>query len=144
MMALRGSFMKSFEDINGFGTDIQEQDQKESQNQTKPSTEWKGQSQRYINRGELKRVIKQEVKRAANSSSISSSQNMAFVSSPSSTNEVNTAYGVSTNNMQVSNASTQVSIASTQVSNANLSDAIVYAFLANQLNGSQLVHEDLE
>ncbi|GKC32935.1 putative ribonuclease H-like domain-containing protein [Tanacetum coccineum] len=39
---------------------------------------------------------------------------MAFVSSPSSTNEVNTAYGVSTNNMQVSNASTQVSIASTQ------------------------------
>ncbi|GKA20670.1 hypothetical protein Tco_0700659 [Tanacetum coccineum] len=27
-------------------TDIQEQDQKESQNQTKPSTEWKGQSQR--------------------------------------------------------------------------------------------------
>ncbi|GJY23662.1 hypothetical protein Tco_0397320 [Tanacetum coccineum] len=28
------------------GTDIQEQDQKESQNQTKPSTEWKGQSQR--------------------------------------------------------------------------------------------------
>ncbi|GKA50381.1 hypothetical protein Tco_0743454 [Tanacetum coccineum] len=27
------------------GTVIQEQDQKESQNQTKPSTEWKGQSQ---------------------------------------------------------------------------------------------------
>nr|GEW46247.1 ribonuclease H-like domain-containing protein [Tanacetum cinerariifolium] len=27
---------------------------------------------------------------------------------------------------------------------ANLSDAIVYAFLANQPNGSQLVHEDLE
>ncbi|GJT84982.1 ankyrin repeat-containing protein ITN1-like protein isoform X1 [Tanacetum coccineum] len=27
-------------------TDIQEKDQKESQNQTKPSTEWKGQSQR--------------------------------------------------------------------------------------------------
>nr|GFC72997.1 hypothetical protein [Tanacetum cinerariifolium] len=29
-------------------------------------------------------------------------------------------------------------------STANLSDATVYAFLANQLNGSQLVHEDLE
>ncbi|GKB74161.1 hypothetical protein Tco_0935573, partial [Tanacetum coccineum] len=29
-------------------------------------------------------------------------------------------------------------------STANLSDAIVYAFLANQPNGSQLVHEDLE
>ncbi|GJY93597.1 putative ribonuclease H-like domain-containing protein [Tanacetum coccineum] len=72
------------------------------------------------------------------------SQNMAFVSSPSSTYEVNTAYGVSTANTQVSPASTQVSIASTQVSTANLSDATVYAFLASQSNGSQLVHEDLE
>ncbi|GJY24726.1 ribonuclease H-like domain-containing protein [Tanacetum coccineum] len=69
---------------------------------------------------------------------------MAFVSSPSSTNEVNTAYGVSTNNTQVSPTSTQVSIASTQVSTANLSDTTVYAFLASQPNGSHLVHEDLE
>ncbi|GJV25822.1 putative ribonuclease H-like domain-containing protein [Tanacetum coccineum] len=58
-------------------------------------------------------------------------------SSTSSTNEVNTAYGVST-------ANTQVSTASTQVSTANLSDDTVYAFLASQPNGSQLVHEDLE
>nr|GFC34999.1 hypothetical protein [Tanacetum cinerariifolium] len=35
-------------------------------------------------------------------------------------------------------------IASPQVSTANLSDATVYAFLANQPNRSQLVHEDLE
>ncbi|GKF86329.1 ribonuclease H-like domain-containing protein, partial [Tanacetum coccineum] len=56
---------------------------------------------------------------------------MAFVSSPRSTNEVNTAYGVSTTN-------TQVSTAITQVSTANLSDDIVYAFLASQPNGSQL------
>ncbi|GJY72864.1 hypothetical protein Tco_0477295 [Tanacetum coccineum] len=69
---------------------------------------------------------------------------MAFVSSPSSTNEVNTAYGVNTANTQVSPASTQVSTASTQVSTANLYDDIVYAFLASQPNGSQLVHEDLE
>ncbi|GJT74973.1 putative ribonuclease H-like domain-containing protein [Tanacetum coccineum] len=69
---------------------------------------------------------------------------MAFVSSSSSTNEVNTADGVSNANTQVSSASTQVSIASTQVSTANLSDATVYAFLANQPNWSQLVHEDLE
>ncbi|GJV40433.1 putative ribonuclease H-like domain-containing protein [Tanacetum coccineum] len=69
---------------------------------------------------------------------------MAFVSSPSSTNEVNTAYEVSTNNTQVSPASTQVSIASTQISTANLSDTTVYAFLASQPNGSHLVHEDLE
>ncbi|GJW92607.1 retrovirus-related pol polyprotein from transposon TNT 1-94 [Tanacetum coccineum] len=60
------------------------------------------------------------------------------------TNEVNTAYGVSTANTQVSPASTQVSTASTQVSTANLSDDTVYAFLASQPNGSQLVHEDLE
>ncbi|GJZ58124.1 putative ribonuclease H-like domain-containing protein [Tanacetum coccineum] len=63
--------------------------------------------------------------------------NLAFVSSTSSTNEVNTAYGVST-------ANTQVSTASTQVSTANLSDDTVYAFLASQPNGSHLVHEDLE
>ncbi|GKE43585.1 hypothetical protein Tco_1470869, partial [Tanacetum coccineum] len=69
---------------------------------------------------------------------------MAFISSPSSTNEVNTAYGVSIANTQVSPASTQVSTANTQVSTANLYDAIVYAFLASQPNRSQLVHEDLE
>nr|GEV36769.1 xylulose kinase-1 [Tanacetum cinerariifolium] len=80
-----------------------------------------------------------------------------FIAPSTDTNEVNTAYGVSTTNTQVSpartqvsNASTQVSPASTQVSNAstqvstaNLSDATVYAFLASQPNGSQLVHEDL-
>ncbi|GJV11568.1 putative ribonuclease H-like domain-containing protein [Tanacetum coccineum] len=41
-------------------------------------------------------------------------------------------------------SSSLISTASTQVSTANLSDATVYAFLANQTNGSQLVHEDLE
>ncbi|GJW07218.1 hypothetical protein Tco_1569641 [Tanacetum coccineum] len=90
------------------------------------------------------KIIEQEVKGTASSSSSSNSQNMAFVSSPSSTNEVNTAYGVSTANTQVSPASTQVSTASTQVSTANLSDDTVYAFLASQPNGSQLVYEDLE
>ncbi|GKA82017.1 ribonuclease H-like domain-containing protein [Tanacetum coccineum] len=59
---------------------------------------------------------------------------MAFVSSLSSTNEVNTAYEVSTTNTQVSPASTQVSTASTQVSTASLSDDTVYAFLASQPN----------
>ncbi|GJY59316.1 ribonuclease H-like domain-containing protein [Tanacetum coccineum] len=90
------------------------------------------------------KIVEQEVKGTASLSSSSSSQNVAFVSSSSSTNEVNTAYGVSTANTQVSPASTQVSTASTQVSTANLCDDIVYAFLASQPNGSQLVHEDLE
>ncbi|GKE74280.1 ribonuclease H-like domain-containing protein, partial [Tanacetum coccineum] len=78
------------------------------------------------------KIVEQEVN--------SSSQNMAFVSSPSSTNKVNTAYRISTANTQDSPASNQVSTAST----ANFSDAIVYAFLASQSNGSQLVHEDLK
>ncbi|GJV98685.1 hypothetical protein Tco_1553937 [Tanacetum coccineum] len=38
----------------------------------------------------------------------------------------------------------ELGTASTQVSTANLSDDTVYAFLASQPNGSQLVHEDLE
>nr|GEW94661.1 hypothetical protein [Tanacetum cinerariifolium] len=61
-----------------------------------------------------------------------------------STNEVYIAYGVSTTNTQSSTASTQVSTANSQTSTANLSDATVYAFLANQSNRPQLVHEDLE
>ncbi|GKE08454.1 hypothetical protein Tco_1412005 [Tanacetum coccineum] len=86
------------------------------------------------------KIVEQVVKGTASSSS----QNMDFVSSPSSTNEVNISYGVSTANTQVSPASTQLSTASTQVSTANLSDDTVYAFLATQPNGSQLVYEDLE
>nr|GFC83631.1 hypothetical protein [Tanacetum cinerariifolium] len=73
------------------------------------------------------KIVEQEVKGTANSSSSLSSQNMDFVSSPSSTNKVNTAYGVSTANTQVSPTSTQLSptssqvnTASTQVSTANL------------------------
>ncbi|GJY54261.1 ribonuclease H-like domain-containing protein [Tanacetum coccineum] len=89
-------------------------------------------------------IVDQEVKRTTSSSSSLSSQNMAFMSSPSSTNEVNTTYGVSTTKTQVSPASTQVSTASTQVSTTNLSDDTVYAFLASQPNGSQFVYEDLE
>ncbi|GKC81460.1 ribonuclease H-like domain-containing protein [Tanacetum coccineum] len=57
---------------------------------------------------------------------------MAFVLSPSSTNEVNTT------NVQVSTANSPVSTADSIDSTANLSDATVYAFLANQPNGSQL------
>nr|GEU77419.1 putative ribonuclease H-like domain-containing protein [Tanacetum cinerariifolium] len=74
------------------------------------------------------KIAKQEI-RGTTSLKIS---NMDFMSSssPNSTKEVPTIFGAST--------------ASPQVSTANLSDAIVYAFLANQPNGSQLMHEDLE
>ncbi|GJZ50154.1 putative ribonuclease H-like domain-containing protein [Tanacetum coccineum] len=62
--------------------------------------------------------------------------NVAFVSTPSSTNDVNTT------SVQVSTVSTPVS--TTSSNSANLSDATVYAFLENQPDGSHLVHEDLE
>nr|GEV19805.1 hypothetical protein [Tanacetum cinerariifolium] len=76
------------------------------------------------------KIIEQEVR--GTTSTNTSYQNMAFVSSPSpnSASEVPTVFEVSTT--------------SSQVSIVNLSDATVYAFLANQPNGSQLVHEDLE
>ncbi|GJS73464.1 ribonuclease H-like domain-containing protein [Tanacetum coccineum] len=86
------------------------------------------------------KIVKQEVKGTTSLSS----QNVAFVSSSSSTNEVNTAYEVSTTKTQVSPASTHVSTTSTQISTANLCDNTIYAFLASQPNGSQLVHEDLK
>ncbi|GJS18924.1 hypothetical protein Tco_0413396 [Tanacetum coccineum] len=85
------------------------------------------------------KVYEPEVK--GMSSSNLSTQNMAFVSSSnnntSSTYElVNTAHGVST-------ASTQVNAAySTNID--NLSDAVIYAFLASQSNSHQLVNEDLQ
>ncbi|GJY37849.1 hypothetical protein Tco_0424213 [Tanacetum coccineum] len=50
----------------------------------------------------------------------------------------------SSSSSSISTANTQVSTASTQVSTANLSDDTIYAFLASQPNGSHLVHEDLE
>ncbi|GKC92208.1 hypothetical protein Tco_1157650, partial [Tanacetum coccineum] len=75
------------------------------------------------------------------SSSSSSTQNMAFVSSLnnniSNTNEaVNTAHRVST-------ASTHVN-ATNSTNIDNLSDAVICSFFASQPNNPQLVHEDLQ
>ncbi|GJU62290.1 putative ribonuclease H-like domain-containing protein [Tanacetum coccineum] len=84
------------------------------------------------------KIVEPEVKRSVTSSSNSGSQNLAFLSGHSSTNDVNTA------NVHVSTGSTPVSTASTNNSTACLSDATVYAYLATQPNGSQVVHEDLE
>nr|GEX42727.1 hypothetical protein [Tanacetum cinerariifolium] len=46
--------------------------------------------------------------------------------------------------LRFSTVSTPVSTVSSHDNTTNLNDATVYAFLANQPNGSQLVHEDLE
>nr|GEY43682.1 hypothetical protein [Tanacetum cinerariifolium] len=75
------------------------------------------------------------------SSSISSIQNMAFVSSSnnntSSTNgAVNTTNGASTTSTQVNAAySTNIN---------NLSDAVICLFFASQPNNPQIIHEDYE
>nr|GEY25933.1 hypothetical protein [Tanacetum cinerariifolium] len=84
------------------------------------------------------KIVEQEVKRTIVSISSSGSPNMAFLSFLGSTNEIDTA------TIQVSAASTPVSTVSAYDNTANLSDATMYAFLANQPNGSQLVHEDLD
>ncbi|GKA22987.1 putative ribonuclease H-like domain-containing protein, partial [Tanacetum coccineum] len=84
------------------------------------------------------KIVEQEVKRTVTSSSNSGSHNMAFVLTPSNTNEVNTA------NVHISTTSSTVSTDSTHDNTANLSDATVYTLLVKQPNRSQLVHEDLE
>nr|GEV44884.1 hypothetical protein [Tanacetum cinerariifolium] len=84
------------------------------------------------------KIVEQKVKRTITTSSSSGSQNMAFLSSPGSTNEIDTI------NIQVIIVSTPVSTVNTHDNTANLRNETVYAFLANHPNGSQLVHKDLE
>ncbi|GJR57593.1 hypothetical protein Tco_1499755 [Tanacetum coccineum] len=83
------------------------------------------------------KVYEPEVK--GTSSSSTSTQNIAFVSSNNSgsTNEaVNIVH-------EVSAASTQVSAANSTNVN-NLSDAVIYAFFSSQPNNPQLTNEDLQ
>ncbi|GKB79237.1 hypothetical protein Tco_0946132, partial [Tanacetum coccineum] len=83
------------------------------------------------------KVYEPEVK--GTSSSNTSTQNMAFVSSNNSgsTNEVvNTTHGVSAVSTQVS------AFNSTNVD--NLSDAVICAFFSSQPNNPQLANEDLQ
>nr|GEU41758.1 hypothetical protein [Tanacetum cinerariifolium] len=80
------------------------------------------------------RVFESNVKGSTGSSS--STQNVAFVSSDntSSTNEVNTAFGVSTSsghNLQKEGSS-------------SYTDDLMYSFFANHSSGPQLDHEDLK
>ncbi|GJU57988.1 hypothetical protein Tco_1235754 [Tanacetum coccineum] len=77
-----------------------------------------------------------EIHGAGSIGSSSSAQNVTFVSSEStsSTNDVSTAYGVSTSsgyNSQRENSS-------------SYTDELMYSFFANQSSGPQLDHEDLE
>nr|GEW11654.1 hypothetical protein [Tanacetum cinerariifolium] len=78
-------------------------------------------------------IVEQEVKRTVTTSLNLGSQKMAFLSSPGSTNEVDTA------NIQVSTVSTPVSTVSSHDNTANLSDATVS--LRNQ--ESMLMNQDI-
>ncbi|GJT48798.1 hypothetical protein Tco_1160268 [Tanacetum coccineum] len=80
------------------------------------------------------RVFESDVKGSTTSSS--STLNMAFVSSEStsSTNDVSTAYGVSTSSSH--NSQREGSLSYT--------DELMYSFFANQSSGPQLDHKDLE
>ncbi|GKE62553.1 hypothetical protein Tco_1512920 [Tanacetum coccineum] len=84
------------------------------------------------------KIVEQKVKKFVDASS--GAQNLAFMtaSSTSSTNDVNTA------SPQVSTASPNVNTASPQVSTASLSDNAMYAFMVENPNGSDLLHQDLE
>ncbi|GKB55505.1 ribonuclease H-like domain-containing protein [Tanacetum coccineum] len=80
------------------------------------------------------RVFESDVKGSTASSS--STQNVAFVSSEStsSTNDVSTAYGVSTSSGHNSQ----------REGSSSYTDELTYSFFANQSSSPQLDHEDLE
>ncbi|GKB72170.1 putative ribonuclease H-like domain-containing protein [Tanacetum coccineum] len=84
------------------------------------------------------KIVEQKVKKTIDTSS--GGQNFAFTTAPStsSTNEANTACP------QVSAASPSFNAASSQVCTASVSDNTVYAFMVENPNGSNVLHQDLE
>ncbi|GKB71150.1 putative ribonuclease H-like domain-containing protein [Tanacetum coccineum] len=113
------------------------------------STEWNTHVVVWMNKPEVKtmsiddlynnfKIIEQKVKKYVGASS--GAQNLAFMTAPStsSTNDANTA------SPQVSTASPNVNAASPQVSTASFSDNAVYAFMVENPNGSNILHQDLE
>ncbi|GJY32366.1 hypothetical protein Tco_0415861 [Tanacetum coccineum] len=86
------------------------------------------------------KIVEQDVKKSVGASTCA--QNMAFMTAPStsSTNDVNTAKPA----YEVSTVSPHVNIASPQVSTTNFSNNVVYAFMVENPNGSNLLQQDLE
>ncbi|GJR20614.1 putative ribonuclease H-like domain-containing protein [Tanacetum coccineum] len=84
------------------------------------------------------KIVEQNVKKYVDASS--GAQNLAFMTAPStsSTNDANTA------SSQVSTASPNVNVTSPQVSTASVSDNTVYAFMVENPNCSNVLHQDLE
>ncbi|GJT00550.1 ribonuclease H-like domain-containing protein [Tanacetum coccineum] len=86
------------------------------------------------------KIVEQSVKKYVGASS--GAQNLAFMTTPttSSTNDVNTAKPA----YEVSTIIPNVNTASPQVSTASFSDNVVYAFMVENPNGSNLLQQDLE
>ncbi|GJU89241.1 putative ribonuclease H-like domain-containing protein [Tanacetum coccineum] len=86
------------------------------------------------------KIVKQSVKKYVGASS--GAQNLAFMTAPSTTctNDVNTANPA----YEVSTVSPNVNTPSQQVSTASFSDNVVYAFMVENPNGSNLLQQDLE
>ncbi|GJU25129.1 putative ribonuclease H-like domain-containing protein [Tanacetum coccineum] len=86
------------------------------------------------------KIVEQSVNKFVGASS--GAQNLAFMTTPStsSTNDVNTAIPA----YEVSTASPNVNVASPHVSTASFSDNVVYAFMVENPNGSNLLQQDLE
>ncbi|GJX02954.1 ribonuclease H-like domain-containing protein, partial [Tanacetum coccineum] len=86
----------------------------------------------------ISKIVEQKVKKTVGTSS--GGQNLAFMTAPSSssTNDANTACS------QVSAASPSVNTTSPQVCTASVSDNTVYAFMVENPNGSNVLHQDLE
>ncbi|GKF07977.1 hypothetical protein Tco_0042201 [Tanacetum coccineum] len=84
------------------------------------------------------KIVEQKVKKSVGTSS--GAQNVAFMTAPStsSTNDANTA------SPQVSVASLNVNATSLHVSIASVCDNNVYAFMVENPNGFNVLHQDLE
>ncbi|GKA22554.1 ribonuclease H-like domain-containing protein, partial [Tanacetum coccineum] len=84
------------------------------------------------------KIVEQKIKKTAGTSS--GGQNLAFMTAPSSSSTNN----ANTTSSQVSAASPSVNTASPQVCTAGVSDNTVYAFMVENPNGSNVLHQDLE
>ncbi|GJY30714.1 hypothetical protein Tco_0414209 [Tanacetum coccineum] len=86
------------------------------------------------------KIVEQKVKKSVSASS--GAQKLAFMTASStiSTNDVNTAKPA----YEVSTVSSNVNTTSPQVSISSFSDNVVYAFMVENPNGSNLLQQDLE
>nr|GEY95602.1 hypothetical protein [Tanacetum cinerariifolium] len=86
------------------------------------------------------KIVEQDVKKSVGTST--GAQNLAFMTalSTSSTNDVNTANPA----YKASTVGPNLNTASPQVSTANFSDNVVYAFMVENPNGSNLLQHSLE